>query len=126
MTARLVSSIPELWTPTPDLARLLNICTPNTRKHPLIFYIVPQTMPSLPVLFKVCKEVNQPSRLAYEVPSHTRFIKQVQTPFPFPKLVQMSNEDVHIMTSVLGIRKCNRNQGIHTHKHTNYKFLRIS
>ena len=83
-------------------------------KHPLLYYTVPQAMPSLPVLFRVCKEENQPSRLVCEVPSHPRFIKQVQTPFPFPKSVQMSNEDVHIAISALELTKCNRTKG-YTH-----------
>ena len=74
------------------------------------------------MLFKVCKEENQPSRLVYEVPSHTMFIKKVETPFPFPKLVQMSIEDVHTTISVLGLTKRNRSQWIHTHT----KQLRIS
>ena len=113
-TAKLVSSILDLWTPTMDLAWLLNIYRPNTRKHPLLYYTVPQAMPSLPVLFRVCKEENQPSRLVCEVPSHTRFIKQFRTPFPFPKLVHMSNKDVHTTISVLGLTKCNKSQGIHT------------
>ena len=115
LTTKLVSSLPEIWTPTPDLAWLLNIYTPNTRKHPPLSYTVPWTMPSLLVLFRVCKEENQPSRLVFEVPSHNRFIKQVQTPFPFPKLAQMSSEDVHTTISILGLTKRNRCQGIHTH-----------
>ena len=88
---------------------------PNKRKHPLLCYTEPQAMPSLSVLFRVSKEENEPSILICEVPSHTRFIKQVQTPFPFPKLVQMSNEDVHTVILVLGLTKRNRSQGIHTH-----------
>ena len=54
-----------------------NTYTPNTRKHPLLCSIVPQAIPSLPVLFRVWKEENQPSRLVCEVPSHNRFIKQL-------------------------------------------------
>ena len=71
-------------------------------------------MPSLSVLFRVCKEENQPSRLVCEVPSHTRFIKQFQTAFPLPKSVQMSNEDVHTVILDLGLTKHNRSQLIHT------------
>ena len=117
LTAKLASSIPKLWTPTLDLAWLLNIYTPNTRKHPLLCYTVPRAMPSLPVFFRVCKEENQPSRLVCEVPSHTRFIKQVQTPFPFPKSVQMSNEYVHTSILVLGWTKSKRTKE-YTHTHT--------
>ena len=58
LTAKVVSSIREIWTPTLDLALILNIFTPNIRKHPLLCYIVPQAMPSLLVLFRVCKEDN--------------------------------------------------------------------
>ena len=126
LTSKLVRSTLELWTPTPDLAWLLKNYTPNTRKHSLLCYTVPQAMPSLPVLFKVCKEENHPSRLVCEVPSHTKFIKQVQTPFPFPKSVQISNEYVHTTISVLGLTKCNRSQGMHTHTHNNYEFLSIA
>ena len=56
--AKLLISIIKLWTPAPDLAWLLNIYTPITRKHPLLYYTVPQAMPSIPVLFRVCKEEN--------------------------------------------------------------------
>ena len=56
LTTKLVSSPPELWSPTLDLAWFLNNYTPNTRKHSLLCYTVPHAMPSLPVLFKVCKE----------------------------------------------------------------------
>ena len=71
-------------------------------------------MPSLPVLSRVRKEENQTSRLVYEVPSHTRFIKQVQTPFLFPKSVHMSNKDVHTKILVLGLTKHNISEGMHT------------
>ena len=75
LTAKLVSSSMELWTPTPNLSWLLNIYSPNTRKHPFLYYTVPWAMPFLPMLFRVCKEENHPPRSVYEVPSHTRFIK---------------------------------------------------
>ena len=108
LTAKLVNSTPELWTPTSDLAWFVKNYTPNKRKHSLLYYTVPHAMASLPMLFRVCKEENQPSRLICEVPSHTRFIQQVQTPFSFPKLVQMSSEDVHTTISVLRLTKHNR------------------
>ena len=85
--------------------------THNTGKHPLLCYIVPQAMPSFPILFRVCKEDNQPSRLVYKVPSHTRFIKQVHTPFPFPKSIHMSNEDVHTVISILEIKNITEGKG---------------
>ena len=81
LTAKLVSSSTELWTLAPNLAWLLNIYPPNTRKHPLLCYTVPQAMPSLLVLFKVCKEENNPPRFVCEVPSHTRFTKLVRPHF---------------------------------------------
>ena len=33
-----------------------NTNTPNIGKHPLLYYIVPQAIPSLPVLFRLCIE----------------------------------------------------------------------
>ena len=41
-------------------------------------------MPSLPVLFKGCKEEIQPYSSVCGAPAHTRFIKQAQIPFPLP------------------------------------------
>ena len=75
-------------------------------------------MQSLPVLFSVSREENMPSRFVCEVSSHTRFIKQVQNPFPFPKSVQMPNEDAHTTISVLVLSNVSRSQGI-THAHNN-------
>ena len=59
-TAKLVSSTIELWHLHQIWLSFENIYTPNTRKHPLLCYTVPRAMPSLPVLFTVCKEENQP------------------------------------------------------------------
>ena len=53
--------------------------TPNTRNHSLLWCTVPQTMTSLPVLFRGCREESHPSSSVYEAPVKTRFFKQ--TPF---------------------------------------------
>ena len=41
-----------------------NTCTPNTRKHPLLCYTVPQYMPFLLVLFRLCR-ADSPSTLIF-------------------------------------------------------------
>ena len=51
-------------------------------------------MPSLLTLLRVWKEVNQPPRSVYKVPSHTRFIKIGQTPFPLPNQFR-SKKNMH-------------------------------
>ena len=58
LTAKLVSSTTELQTPTPDLAWLLKHLHTQHKENPLLYYTVPQVIPSIPVLFKVCKEEN--------------------------------------------------------------------
>ena len=100
-----MSSIQELWTPAPELAWLLkHPHAPNTRKHPLLCYTVPRAMPSLLVLFRGCKEEIQPSSSVCEAPSHTRFVKQAQTPFPHPEIAQRQTNSVHTATIVLDWR----------------------
>ena len=84
LTAKLVSSTTEVWTPAPNLAWLLKHLHTQHKEHPLLYYIVPRAMPSFLVLFRVCKEENQLPRSVCEVPSHTSFIKLFQTPFPLP------------------------------------------
>ena len=52
-------------------------------------------MPSHSVLFRVCKEEIHPPRSIYEVPSHTRFIKLFQTPFPLSQANYKARHDKH-------------------------------
>ena len=56
------SSTTELWTLAPYLAWLLKHLHTQHKEHPLLCYTVPQAMPSLLVLFRVCKEENHPRR----------------------------------------------------------------
>ena len=105
LTAKLVSSSTELWTPAPNLSLLLNIYPPNTRKYPLLCYIVPRAMPSLLVLFRVCKEENQPLRSVYEVPSHNRFIKLVRPHFHFQFNIDQSTNAYTTIYTIYGLRK---------------------
>ena len=82
LDSKLVSSIQELRKPAQELSWLLrHPHTPNTRKHPLLFYVVPRAMPSIPVLFRGCREESQPSSFVCEAHAHTRFIKHTQAPF---------------------------------------------
>ena len=55
---KLVSSTIELWIALQDLSwlGLNNTYTPNTRKYSLLYYRVPQAIPSLLVFAQVCIE----------------------------------------------------------------------
>ena len=110
LTTNLVSSSTELWTPTPNLSWILNIYPPNTRKHPLLCYTVPQAMPSLPVLFRVCKEENHPPRSIYEVPSHTRFIKFFKPHFHSHLNTYQSTNAYTTIYTIFGLRRTVRQQ----------------
>ena len=79
--------------------------TLNTWKHPLLCYTVPQAMPSLPVLFRVCKEENQPLRSVCEVPSHTRFIKLVRPHFQSQFNTYQSINAYTTIYTISGLRK---------------------
>ena len=105
LTTKLVSASTKLWTPAPKMAWLLNINPPNTRKHPLLFYIVPRVMPSLPVLFRVCKEEKQSPRSVCEVPSHTRFINLVRSHFHSQFDSVKSTNAYTTMYTIYGLRK---------------------
>ena len=105
LTAKLVSSFKELLAHAPSLSWLLNIYPANIRKHPLLCYTVPRFMPSLPVLFRVCKEENQPPRSVCEVPSHTRFIKLAYNLFPLPNQFIPNPKDAYTTITVLGMDK---------------------
>ena len=52
-------------------------------------------MPSLPVLFRVCKEENQPPRYVCDIPSHTRFINLVISHFHSQISSDQSNRGIH-------------------------------
>ena len=94
--AKIVSLITELWTLAPDLAWLLNIYTPNTRKHPLLCYATHSLKLCLPFqcYSRCAKKKTNLSRSVYEVPSYTRFIKLVQTQF-LSQPVQIKEKYAH-------------------------------
>ena len=87
LTAKLVRSTTKLWTPILDITWLLKHLHTQHKEHPLLCYMVPQAMPSLQVLFRVCKEENQPPRSLCEIPSHTSFYQASSDPICTPKRV---------------------------------------
>ena len=84
MTAKLVSSTPELWTPAPDLSWLLkHLHTQHKEASPSLLHSPSDYAFPFSAILGVLRR-NPAPRSVYEVPSHTRFIKLVQTPFPLP------------------------------------------
>ena len=78
---------------------------PNIRKNPLLCYISHQCMPSHSVLFRVYKEEIHPPNSVCEVPSYTRFINLVQTPFPLLNQFKYQTKDVYTTITILRLKE---------------------
>ena len=123
LTTRLVSSILELWTPSPNIAWLL--------KH-----LHNQHQESFPSL------LHSPSGYAFPLQCYPRCTKNKTIPpylsarflftlgslgnsklhFHFPNPVQIPHKDVHTTITVLGLRKHDRGQQGCTHNDHSSRF----
>ena len=98
---------------------------PNTRKHSLLCYIVHQDMPSLPMLFRSCKEENQHYILVCEV-LHTLGLSRKSRIY-FHSFNQFKCQTQMHTQGCLSwdLSKRSKWQGLHTHIEI-YKFLNIA